>query len=180
MGSSPFARRYLGNRFYFLFLRVLRCFSSPGALLMDYLFHPSVTGHYPSRVPPFGYPRLNACLRLLVAFRSLPRPSSADGALASTLCPSSLDLLSSFPETFSFPLTGLALPSIAFAFFIVRFSRCASRQSLKTIQVFFKRRLLFVPFASLPKRFLPRPFSVRVRPRFRFRIPASAYSLERR
>ena len=30
LGSFPFARRYLGNRFFFLFLRVLRCFSSPG------------------------------------------------------------------------------------------------------------------------------------------------------
>ena len=29
LGSSPFARRYSGNRFYFLFLRLLRCFSSP-------------------------------------------------------------------------------------------------------------------------------------------------------
>ena len=32
MGSSPFARRYWGNRFYFLFLWVLRCFSSPRSL----------------------------------------------------------------------------------------------------------------------------------------------------
>ena len=31
LGSSPFARRYLGNRCFFLFLRVLRCFSSPGS-----------------------------------------------------------------------------------------------------------------------------------------------------
>ena len=30
LGSSPFARRYLGNRFCFLFLGLLRCFSSPG------------------------------------------------------------------------------------------------------------------------------------------------------
>ena len=30
LGSSPFARRYLGNRFYFLFLQLLRCFSSLG------------------------------------------------------------------------------------------------------------------------------------------------------
>src|SRR5690625_5880977 len=30
LGSSRFARRYSGNRVYFLFLRVLRCFSSPG------------------------------------------------------------------------------------------------------------------------------------------------------
>ena len=29
LGSFPFARRYLGNHSYFLFLRVLRCFSSP-------------------------------------------------------------------------------------------------------------------------------------------------------
>ena len=29
LGSFPFARRYSGNRCFFLFLRVLRCFSSP-------------------------------------------------------------------------------------------------------------------------------------------------------
>ena len=29
LGYSPFARRYWGNRYYFLLLRVLRCFSSP-------------------------------------------------------------------------------------------------------------------------------------------------------
>ena len=32
LGSSSFARRYLRNRCFFLFLRVLRCFSSPGSL----------------------------------------------------------------------------------------------------------------------------------------------------
>ena len=32
LGSSHFARRYFGNRFFFLFLRLLRCFSSPGSL----------------------------------------------------------------------------------------------------------------------------------------------------
>ena len=31
LGSSPFDRLYWGNRVYFLFLRVLRCFSSPGS-----------------------------------------------------------------------------------------------------------------------------------------------------
>ena len=30
LGSSAFARRYLRNHYCFLFLRVLRCFSSPG------------------------------------------------------------------------------------------------------------------------------------------------------
>ena len=32
LGSSAFARHYLRNHFYFLFLRVLRCFSSPRLL----------------------------------------------------------------------------------------------------------------------------------------------------
>ena len=32
LGSFHFARRYSGNRVFFLFLRVLRCFSSPGSL----------------------------------------------------------------------------------------------------------------------------------------------------
>src|SRR5699024_12616304 len=32
LGSSRFARRYSGNRSFFLFLWILRCFSSPGVL----------------------------------------------------------------------------------------------------------------------------------------------------
>src|SRR5438874_11160822 len=35
LGSSLFARHYLGNHYYFLFLRVLRCFSSPGWLSFE-------------------------------------------------------------------------------------------------------------------------------------------------
>ena len=38
LGSFHFARRYFGNRCFFLFLRVLRCFSSPGSLLYTYVF----------------------------------------------------------------------------------------------------------------------------------------------
>ncbi len=45
------------------------------------------------RVSTFGYLRVFACLRLSVAFRSLPRPSSALGAWASALCSSSLDYI---------------------------------------------------------------------------------------
>ena len=44
-----------------------------------------------SRVSPFAHQGIYACLRLPLAFRSLPRPSSALGALASTLCSCSLD-----------------------------------------------------------------------------------------
>ena len=45
------------------------------------------------RVAPFGYPRINGYLLLPVAFRSLSRPSSAPDAKASSLRPSSLDLI---------------------------------------------------------------------------------------
>lgn len=38
-------------------------------------------------VAPFGNPRINACLRLPEAYRSLLRPSSTPDAKASTLCP---------------------------------------------------------------------------------------------
>ena len=34
LGSFHFARRYFGNRCFFLFLRLLRCFSSPGSPCM--------------------------------------------------------------------------------------------------------------------------------------------------
>ena len=50
-----------------------------------------VTGHYPRRVPPFGDPCFIARLRLHTAYRSLPRPSSASGAKASTIRPYYLD-----------------------------------------------------------------------------------------
>ena len=96
LGFSHFARRYYGNRSFFLFLRVLRCFSSPGSLVCTIY---SCKRDWPptSRVSPFGYQGIYACLRLPLAFRSLPRPSSALGALASTLCSSSLDYVD--PET---------------------------------------------------------------------------------
>ena len=48
LGSFHFARRYFGNRFFFLFLRVLRCFSSPGSpcMAMD-LPYSSLTAGFP-------------------------------------------------------------------------------------------------------------------------------------
>jgi hypothetical protein len=41
-----------------------------------------------ARVSPFGHPRIKACTRLPEAFRSVPRPSSALDAKASTVRPS--------------------------------------------------------------------------------------------
>ena len=80
-------------------------FQFPGCPSLRLWIHLRMTGHYSRRVSPFGYPRFVACLRLPVAFRSLPRPSSAYGALASTLRSYWLDFFVAFrPETNCFSL----------------------------------------------------------------------------
>ena len=85
LGSFPFARRYSGNRVFFLFLPVLRCFSSRGSLCMT-MDSPCSDWSLSSRVSPFRNPRINGYLLLPVAYRSLSRLSSALSAKASTLC----------------------------------------------------------------------------------------------
>ena len=84
LGSFPFARRYSGNRCFFLFLRVLRCFSSPGSPCMA-MDSPCSDGGLLRRVSPFRHPRVKGYLHLTVAFRSLSRLSSALSAKASAL-----------------------------------------------------------------------------------------------
>ena len=44
LGSFHFARHYFGNRFFFLFLRVMRCFSSPGWPQLSWCQAFSLTG----------------------------------------------------------------------------------------------------------------------------------------
>ena len=70
LGYSAFARHYLRNHCCFLFLQVLRGFSSLRA--------PHVQGNDSSShwVPPFGNLRINGHLHLPGAYRSLSRPSS--------------------------------------------------------------------------------------------------------
>ena len=51
LGSSPFARRYSGNRGFFLFLGVLRCFSSPGSLRDTYEFSVRSCGFFRTGFP---------------------------------------------------------------------------------------------------------------------------------
>ena len=84
LGSFPFARRYLRNRVFFLFLRVLRCFSSPGSLHtpMDSVHD---DGGLLRRVPPFRHRWIKGYLLLPSAYRSLSRLSSALSAKASAL-----------------------------------------------------------------------------------------------
>ena len=81
LDSSGFARRYSRNHSCFLFLRLLRCFSSPGS--------PSLRNDMPSacRVAPFGHPRITSYVPIPADFRSLSRPSSPLGAQASPIRP---------------------------------------------------------------------------------------------
>ena len=92
LGSFHFARRYLGNHCCFLFLRVLRCFSSPGSL--PYVMNWRMDDRsFSCRVSPFRHLRVTGYVLLSAAFRSLSRLSSAPSAKASALRSYLLDLL---------------------------------------------------------------------------------------
>jgi hypothetical protein len=62
LASSAFARHYSRTHNCFLFLWVLRCFTSPRSLHTPYFIQARVTGHDSSQVSPFGHPRINARL----------------------------------------------------------------------------------------------------------------------
>ena len=80
----------------FLFLRLLRCFSSPGSprIPMDSEYG---DGGLLRRVSPFRHLRVIGYLLLTAAFRSLSRLSSALSAKASTLCSLQLNLFVTRP-----------------------------------------------------------------------------------
>jgi hypothetical protein len=62
LASSDFARHYSRNHFCFLFLPVLRCFTSRRSLHTPYFIQVQVTRHNSCWVSPFGHPRINARL----------------------------------------------------------------------------------------------------------------------
>ncbi len=74
-GLFRFRSPLLSESLLISFPGVLRWFSSPSFASVRYLF----TNGYRTKVrwvTPFGHQRINGCLLLPVAFRSLPRPSS--------------------------------------------------------------------------------------------------------
>ncbi len=86
-GLVPFRSPLLRNRICFLFLRVLRCFSSPGLPSHILCIQIWIPLHYEWWVSPFGNLRIKACLQLPEAYRCSSRPSSAPSAKASTVRP---------------------------------------------------------------------------------------------
>lgn len=86
LASSAFARHYSRNHYCFLFLRVLRCFTSPRSLQLPYTFRQRSPDMTPvtSRFPYSDIPGSQLVYQLPEAYRRLQRPSSALGAKAST------------------------------------------------------------------------------------------------
>ncbi len=63
LASSDFARHYSRNHCCFLFLWVLRCFTSPRSLYPPYIFRRESPGRKtPGGVSPFGHPRIKTRL----------------------------------------------------------------------------------------------------------------------
>ena len=91
LASSAFARHYSQNLGWFLFLCLLRCFSSAGSLgiPIDSVYRNTSSMYW---VSSFGYPWIEAYLQLPTAYRSLSRPSSAPSAKAFSLRSFSLEL----------------------------------------------------------------------------------------
>ena len=81
LGYSPFARHYSENRYYFLFLWLLRCFSSPGSPPLT-----EMTRIYPARLPhsdtpgsklAYSSPRIFAVRHVLLRHLVLRHPPCA-------------------------------------------------------------------------------------------------------
>ena len=122
LGSSHFARRYSGNRFFFLFLSLLRCFSSGGSpsYVMDWRMS---TWSLSMWVSPFRNLRIKGYLLLPEAYRSLSRLSSALSARAST--PRSLKLnQTSHPAGTGFDSRRIALHSLVLRFYLIHTFVC--------------------------------------------------------
>src|SRR4051794_29606688 len=72
LACSAFARHYSRNRVCFLFLEVLRCFTSLGSLLRAYEFSSGYGGITRRGFPPFGHRRIKAWLAAPRRFSQLP------------------------------------------------------------------------------------------------------------
>ena len=110
LGCSPFARRYSGNRRCFLFLGVLRWFTSPRSPLTPYLIQEWMTGIYPAGLPhsethgskPIcGSPWLFAAYRVLHRPRAPRHPPYALSSLTMTMVVFSPSAFVTLPDQLS-------------------------------------------------------------------------------
>ena len=85
-GLFRFRSPLLTESFHFLFLWLLRCFTSPGFAPSVLCIQTAVARYDSDRVTPFGNLRIIAYLPLPEAYRSLSRPSSPTGTKAFIMC----------------------------------------------------------------------------------------------
>ena len=83
--TSAFARRYLRNRFFFIFLWLLRCFSLPGSLPCP--IHSGMDDTRSAGFPHSEIPGSKLVYQLPWAYRRFPRLSSPLDAKTSTAYP---------------------------------------------------------------------------------------------
>jgi len=85
-GLFRFRSPLLTESILFLFLRLLRCFTSPGIANSSLCIQEKTIQYDSDQVIPFGNLRIEASLPLPEAYRSLARPSSPVGTKASIIC----------------------------------------------------------------------------------------------
>ena len=90
-GLFPFRSPLLRKSMFLSLPPGSQMFQFSGCHSTELCIHSAMTGHYSSRVPPFGYLRINSRSQIPVAFRSLLRPSSLPDAKASAVRPYYLD-----------------------------------------------------------------------------------------
>ena len=108
-GLFRFRSPLLTESILILFLRILRCFTSPRIARPILCIQTGATPNDRCRVSPFGNLRIKACVPLPEAYRSLLRPSSPDEAKAFINCCNWFMQTLSYSRRLSYPLT-LKLP----------------------------------------------------------------------
>ena len=116
LGSSAFARHYLRNLFWFLFLWVLRCFTSPGIASVTYVFSYRwyrITGTgFPHSDTP-GSKRYCRSPRFIAAWRVLHRlsePRHPSCALSSLTTKKTLVYYAKLYLSFTYNINGNFIP----------------------------------------------------------------------
>ena len=109
LGIFRFRSPLLTESILVLFLRILRCFTSPRIARTILCIQTVATPYERCRVSPFGNLRIKACVPLPEAYRSLLRPSSPDEAKASINCCNWFMQTLTYSRRLFYPLT-LKLP----------------------------------------------------------------------
>ena len=106
-GLFRFRSPLLTESILVLFLRILRCFTSPRIARPILCIQTGATPNDRCRVSPFGNLRIKACVPLPEAYRSLLRPSSPDEAKASINCCNWFMQTLTYSRRLFYPLTSI-------------------------------------------------------------------------